>query len=141
MGFVTGDDGFIAAYRLLDSGRTLTPDEFEALMDEWPDVVFFPAEEIPDPTAEAYWAVQEEALLTVTPEDLEAENRAARRVLAGELDAGDLDGAVDSALARARAKNPERARLAEAFVEGWEEACDLFWHPMRERAERLRHKK
>ena len=135
LGFETDADGEITAFTLPDLGRRLEPDAFWALVDEWEDVVFFPAGEVPDPAKAAYDALEDEALLSLTPADLERENRVAEAVRRGEADPG-FKGALEEATARAREADPERAALADRHEAEWE-GGESFWGLMRERAERM----
>ena len=139
-GFVTDANGDIEAYTIPALGKTLTPDEFYDLVQKWEDVVFFPNRPIPDRTCDAYYKLEEEALLTVSWADLQAENEAVERARA-EGREFEGPGAVEAAMERARAADPERAALADEYAEGWVESCEWFYHPMRERAERLSKKR
>ena len=116
--------GEVETYTLPAIRRTLTPDAFWKLIEEWKDVVFFPADAGKDPEHEAYWALEADVSSRLTWTDMLAEN------------AGDAN-AVGRARDEAEAADPVRFALAEAYVRRGEEAEEVFWAPMRERADRL----
>ena len=117
-------NGEVESYTLPAIRRTLLPGAFWALIEEWKDVVFFPANGGPDPEHEAYWALEADASTRLTLADMLAEN-------AGS------GGAVVRAREDAEAADPVRFALAEAYVRREEEAEEVFWATMRERADRL----
>ena len=117
-------NGEVESYTLPAIRRTLQPDAFWALIDEWSDVVFFPAGAGPDHEHEAYWDLEDDASSRLTVADMLAENAGA-------------GCAVVRAREEAEAADPVRFALAEAYVRREEEAEGVFWAPMRERADRL----
>ena len=129
------DDGGQRGVLIPALRRELTFIQFFMLMDLNPDVAYVPFAPVPDPTCEAYYAVEEEALLSVTWADLQAENEAAERARAGGPYPG--PGAVDRARTQAAAADPERAEMAAEYVEDWPWLEENFWTPTRERVDRL----
>ena len=117
-------NGEVESYTLLAIRRTLSPDAFWKLIEEWKDVVFFPADAEKDPEHEAYWALEDDASSRLTLADMLAENAGAGCAVARARD-------------EAEAADPVRLALAEAYVRREEEAEEVFWAPMRERADRL----
>ena len=117
-------NGDVESYTLPAIGRTLLPDAFWKLIEEWKEVVFFPAGAVHDPEHDAYWALEDDVSSRLTWADMLAEN------------AG-VSNAVGRARDEAEAADPVRLALAEAYVRREEEAEEVFWATMRERADRL----
>ena len=117
-------DGDVTSYTLPAIRRTLQPEAFWKLVDEWADVVFFPADTVSDVEHDAYWSLEADVSSRLTWADMLAENAG------GEC-------AETRARDDAEAADPVRAAMAAAYAERDEDAEGLFWSVMRERADRL----
>lgn len=117
-------NGDVESYTLPAIRQTITPKAFWKLVEDWSDVVFFPADTGSDPEHKAYWDLEADVSSRITWADLAAENSGGKSALVSARD-------------EAEAADPVRAALAASYVRSEEEAEAVFWAPMRERAGRL----
>lgn len=120
------EDGFVTHYVLLRSGRTLTIEEFDELVARRTGVAFVPIQPpTDDAEADAYWKYQE-APLSVTWADLQAENAGGPVAFDPEAWVREADeGTDDEELNRAR-------RYLDRLDEG-----EPFWEEMKRRSAQL----